>query len=115
MSSFNDGIIYVYEEIIKKNSFGVKENIKSLKDLKLLDTYFFKEESARQQDITFARSLDKKLTLKISIPYTDNIKNKDCIVICNMLYSIIHIDSSKSQKKTFIYLEGIREIERADY
>lgn len=110
MNSYNDGVLEIYNSKSKKNSFSGKINEKSINDLDFIMSSYFKEESKRQQDFSFANSLGRTLNLKIKVPYTDDIKSNYKVVYNNILYDIIYIDFSKDKKELYIYLEEVREI-----
>lgn len=112
--NYNDGVCYFYEKRKNLNSFNAPRNVKNKEELIFIDKYFFKEESQRQQDVAFASAIDKKLSLKISVPYTNIIQSEYVAIINNYLYSIFHVDPDRINMKTYIYLEGMREIERQD-
>lgn len=112
MDNFNDGIIYFYKRKTIVNSFKASKNVLNDDDLEFINNFYFKEETQRQQDVVFANSMDKKLSMKISIPYVNTLKSDYIVIIENYIYSIFHIDSDKSKHKTYIYLEGMRKNER---
>ena len=110
--NYNDGVAYFYKKKSITNSFKAAKNVTKLEDLDYITKFFYKEETQRQQDIVFAGAMDKKLSLKISIPYCNTIESDFLVVISNFLYSIFHVDPDKGKDKTYIYLEGMRKIER---
>ncbi len=110
MKSYNDGVISIYNPKENLNSFSAKVNEKELKDFDFIMDLFFKEESKRQQDIIFANSLDRKLTFKIKVPYTEKLKINYKAIYKNVLYDIFFIDPSKDKKEVFIYMEEVRKI-----
>lgn len=110
--NYNDGVIYFYKKRNVLNSFKASQNVKSEEDLEYISKYFFKEETQRQQDIVFAGAIDKKLSLKVSVPYTNYLKCDYVVIIEDYLYSIFHVDPDKTKGKTYIYLEGMRSVER---
>lgn len=111
-TSFNDGIIYVYSENLIETSFSGKKNVKSLDDLTFITKLFYKEESKRQQDIIFADSMGRKLTLKLKTPLIDGISSNHKVVIGNDLYDIFQLDPDKTNNELYFYLERVRTIER---
>jgi len=110
--NYNDGIIYFYKRKNLVNSFKAIQNVTKEDDLELISKFFYKEETQRQQDIVFAGAMEKKLSLKVSIPYSNTIQCDYIAIINNYLYSIFHADPDKTKDKTYIYLEGMRKIER---
>lgn len=109
---YNDGIVYFYKKKNVEGSFKSSKNTTSIDDLDFISKYFFKEETQRQQDIVFAGAMDRTLSLKISIPYCNTIESNYQVIINNYLYSIFHVDPDKKKEKTYIYLEGMRSVER---
>ena len=110
--NYNDGVVYFYQKKDISNSFKASKNATTINDLNYISKFFFKEETQRQQDIVFAGAMDRKLSLKISIPYCNSISSDSLAIIDNYLYSIFHIDPDKIKNKTYVYLEGMRKIER---
>lgn len=110
MKSYNDGVISIYKAINSSNSFSAKINEKTMDDFEPIIDLFFKEESKRQQDISFANSLDKSLTFKIKTPYTKLVKINHKAIYNGMLYDIFFIDSSKDKKELYLYMEEVRKI-----
>lgn len=110
--NYNDGVVYFYKKKNVVNSFKAAQNVKNEDDLDYISKFFFKEETQRQQDIVFAGAMDKKLSLKISIPYCNTIQCDYLVIINSYLYSIFHVDPDKGKNKTYIYLEGMRKVER---
>lgn len=110
--NYNDGIVYFYKRKNIESSFKAAKNVTKKEELDYISKFFYKEETKRQQDIVFAGAMDKKLSLKISIPYCDSIESSYVAIINDFLYSIFHVDPDKQKDKTYIYLEGMRKIER---
>ena len=63
-------------------------------------------------NVGIAGAMDKKLSLKVSVPYTNYLKCDYVVIIEDYLYSIFHVDPDKTKGKTYIYLEGMRSVER---
>ncbi len=112
MDNYNDGVVYFNKIKPVTNSFKATKNVTKKSNLDFVCRFYYKEETQRQQDIVFAGAMDKKLSLKISIPYCNYLESEYLAIIDNYLYSIFHIDPDKSKDKTYIYLEGMRKIER---
>lgn len=110
--NYNDGVVYFYKRKNITNSFKAQKNVSTIEDLEYVSKFFFKEETQRQQDVVFAGAMDKKLSLKISIPYCNSIESEYVAIIDNYLYSIFHADPDKGKFKTYVYLEGMRKVER---
>lgn len=110
--NYNDGVIYFYKSKNTFTSFQAVKNPRTEDDLEYVSKYFYREETRRQQDIAFAGSSDRKLSLKVSIPYCDNLQCDYISKIGNYLYSVFHVDPDKKNNKTYVYLEGMRKVER---
>lgn len=110
-SNYNDGYVRVYEEIPVKNNFGAKENIKSKDNLKFIVKLAYEECSKRQQDLEFAESSSRTLSVKVKTRFYNNLKNEHKIVIENTLYDIIYIDEDRKNRELYFYLEEVRNIE----
>ena len=89
--TYNDGIVYFYKKKEILNNFKARQNVKDKTDLEYISKHFYKEETQRQQDIVFAGALDKKLSLKISIPYVNSIESDYIVIIEDYLYSIFQL------------------------
>lgn len=109
---YNDGIVYFYKKKNVEGSFKSAKNTTGIDDLEFISKHFFKEETQRQQDIVFAGAMDRTLSLKISIPYCNTLESNYQVIIDDYLYSIFHVDPDKGKNKTYIYLEGMRTVER---
>ena len=110
-SNYNDGYIRVYEEIPVKTDFGAKENVKSKDNLEFIVKLAYEECSKRQQDLEFAESSSRSLTLKIKTRYYKNIENNYKVIIENALYDIIYIDEDKRNRELYFYLEEVMNLE----
>ena len=75
---------------------------------KAVDTYPFRIMSVREQDKEVALALNKKIKLKVAIPYTDEINSKNVIQIREEVYSIVTIDKDKSRREVYLTL-GVNE------
>lgn len=111
INNYVDGFARVYQENIIKTNFGAKQNSKSIDNLNLVVKLAYTECSKRQQDLEFAESMSKSLTLKIKTRLYDKVKNNHKIVIDNTLYDIIYLDFDRKNKEMYLYLEEVRELE----
>lgn len=110
-SNYNDGYIRVYEEIPIKTDFGAKENIKSIDNLKFIVKLAYEECNKRQQDLDFAESSSRSLSMKVKTRYYSNLKNDYKVTIENTLYDIIYIDEDRKNRELYFYLEEVRTLE----
>lgn len=106
---FNDGVVYICNSINKQSSFKAAINDNAKSDLISVDKLMFKEMSKREQDIVFAESKDKELSLKIKSRYYP-VKSNQKAVIEDVLYSIFKIDYDSEKKYIYLYLEKEREL-----
>ena len=79
-----------------------------------IDKLMFKEMSKREQDITFAESKDKELSLKIKCRYYP-VQSNQKAVIEDVLYSIFKIDYDSEKKFVYLYLEKERELNAGEF
>ena len=105
ISSFNDGVVELYEKRTEKN-------VKDLNDLTYLSKLRFDEKSLRQQDIEFAQQQNKRLSLKIATPDDGNTDPGRLAVIGNVIYAIIHIDRDRTARQLYFYLQEVRKVDR---
>ena len=108
-SNFNDGYIRVYKEIPVRTEFGAKKNVKALNSLDLIVKLAYEECSKRLQDIEFAEANSRSLSLKVKTRLYP-IKNDYKVVINNILYDIITMDSDRIKREMYLYLEKVREL-----
>ncbi len=108
IQTFNDGMVNIYKSKTIPSSFNAAKNVRHKKELELIVKLAFEEMSKRDQDLEFASSLDRNLSLKIKTRYYKNIDSTYKAVVGNVLYSILKIDFDKSKKLSYIYLEEER-------
>ncbi len=107
-----DGFAYIYRsKETNRSNFGAKTNIKSLDEMDQLYKLAYQQSYKRLQDLEFAESSGRDLTLKIKTRLVPGIKNSDKVVINNVLYDIIYTDEDRAQKELYLYLEEARSIE----
>lgn len=113
IQNYLDGFAYVYrpKEEETKSHFGAKVNVKSKEDMELIYKLAYQQSYKRLQDIEFAESSGRDLTLKIKTRYVNGIKNSDKVVIDGMLYDIIYTDEDRANRELYMYLEECRRIE----
>lgn len=107
METYNDGIVYLYEDADKRTTFGAKENEKNLKPVCKLN---YCEMSQRQKDLEFADQQGFSLTLKVKTMYCPLIERnkKYKALIGTGLYDVSYMDITR--KNLFLYMEYIREM-----
>lgn len=105
--SYNDGVLSFLERKDDINFFGAQTNSRNKNDFLQKGTSFYKEETRRIQDYQFAEGLNHQLTLKVKIPYRNDITNDLKIVINGYLYDLIHHDPDLKKRNIYLYLEGV--------
>lgn len=110
ISNYNDGYISIYDEIPNKTDFNARKNIKSLDNLVFIMKLAYEECSKRQQDMQFAESNGKTLSLKLKTRYVCKVNTAHKVVLINTLYDIITIDYDRKKQEMYFYLEKVRDI-----
>lgn len=108
-----DGFALVYrpKEEIYKNNFGAKTNVRAIDDMELIYKLAYQQSYKRLQDLEFAESNGRDLTIKIKTRLISGIKNSDKVVIDGILYDIIYTDEDRINKEIYFYLEEVYEVE----
>ena len=106
----NDGFAAVYWEKDNKTDFNADIRAKTLDDLEYVMDMAYEEQFKREQDYEFAESSGHSLNLKVKMRLYEKISKKNKIVIEDVLYNILKIDYSKSEKCMYLYLEEERKI-----
>lgn len=107
-----DGFIEVYRPLESNvSTFGAKKNTRKKEEMQLLYKLPYTQTYKRVEDIDFAESQGKNLTLKIKVPLVKNIRQSDNVLINNILYDVIYTDEDRFNQELYIYLEEVREIE----
>lgn len=107
---FNDGIVKIYKSKAILSSFNAAKNVQQANDLDFVVKLAYKEMSKRDQDIEFASSRDRNLSLKIKTRLYKNIDSTFKAIVDGVLYSILKIDMDKSKQLLFLYLEEERKL-----
>ena len=111
-SKYNDGVAYIYREKPKKNDFSAKINASTMNDLDFVTKLAFEEASKREQDVTFAEQNSFSLSLKIKTRLMKQVDNNCKAIIDGYLYDVSYLDTSRTEM--WLYLEGIRPVERGE-
>lgn len=111
MNHYLDGFVSVYRPNDNRSNFGAKKNIKALSDMELLYKLAYQQTSKRLQDIDFAESSGRDLSLKIKTRLVSGINNSDKLVLNNVLYDIIYVDEDRFNRELYLYLEEVGPIE----
>ena len=112
MNTYLDGFVFVYRPCQdNKTNFGAKKNIKKADEMDLLYKLAYQQSSKRLQDIEFAESSGRELTLKIKTRLVNGINNSDKVVLNGVLYDIINIDEDRFNRELYFYLEEVGPVE----
>ena len=106
-----DGFINVYKPNENKTNFGAKKNVRNLSEMEHLYKLAYSQSYKRGQDLDFAESMGRDLSLKIKVRLVNGITNDCKVVTNNILYDIIYIDEDRANQELYIYLEGVRILE----
>lgn len=109
ISSYNDGIVTFYEEIEKTSSFNAKLNPKNMDDFNFIAKLAYSESTKRTQDLDYAMSLGRDLTIKIKCRLVKLIEQKHKAVICGDLFDIINIDYDTKNREMYIFLTEVKK------
>lgn len=107
-SRYNDGVVRLYREKERRNSFSAKQNVESVDNMTFIAKLDYEECSKREQDLEFANQNDFSLSLKIKTRFIKGIDNKCKAVINDYLYDVSYIDTNRVEM--WLYLEGIRQL-----
>lgn len=105
---YNDGVISIYREKVKRSNFAAKENVSELDDLEFIAKLDYEESSKREEDLNFAEQNGFSLTLKIRTRYLPMVDNKCKAIIDGYLYDVAYVDKSRTEQ--WIFLEGVKEL-----
>lgn len=108
-SRYNDGVISLYREKPKTNSFSAKQNVSTMDDMTFIAKLDFEESAKREQDIDFAEQQGFSLTMKVKTRFVKSIDKRCKAIIDGYLYDVSYID--KNRTEMWLYLEGIRQME----
>lgn len=112
MNHYLDGFVFVYRpNPDNRSNFGAKKNIKTLSDMELLYKLAYQQTSKRLQDIEFAESSGRDLTIKIKTRLVPGINNSDKVVLNGILYDIINVDEDRFNRELYLYLEEVGAVE----
>ena len=109
--TYLDGFIEIYRPLEVKNTFGAKENIRSLSSMSFLYKLAYTQTYKRAQDMDFVESIGRDLTLKVKVRMVSGIKNSDKVLLNDVLYDIVYVDEDRINKELYLYLEEMYELE----
>ena len=106
-----DGFINIYKSNENKTDFGAKKNIRSLSEMTHLYKLAYSQSYKRGQDLDFAESMGRDLSLKVKVRLVNGITNDCKVVLDNILYDIIYTDEDRVKRELYLYLEELYPIE----
>lgn len=108
-STYNDGMLRICEPEDSTSDFGAVQNALTEDDLTVLVKLAYKEMSKRDQDLDFAESQGRTLSMKVKCRLYPASKN-NLVLIGNVLHSIIHLDEDRAAQEMYLYLEEVRTL-----
>lgn len=112
MPHYLDGFLTVYRpDTSNKSHFGAKKNIVSIDEMELIYKLAYAQSYKRLEDLEFAESNGRSLTLKVKVRLINGIRNSDKVVIDNVLYDIMYLDEDRTNRELYLYLEEVRSLE----
>lgn len=108
-STYNDGVVHICDAKERKTNFGAVKNATARNDLTDVIKLNYSECSKRDEDIEFASSQGRTLSVKLKTRSYKVVPTQKA-VIEDMLYSIIKIDHDRSKREMYIYLEEERKL-----
>ena len=108
-SRYNDGVVSIYREKVKRSNFAAKENVSVLDDMDFIAKLDYEESSKREQDLQFAEQMGFSLSLKIRTRYLPTVDNKCKAVINGYLYDVSYVD--KNRIEMWLYMQGVKAID----
>lgn len=109
-STYNSGIVNIVEDKSEPTDFGAPLNTIKASDTKTIVKLAYDEKSKRDEDIQFAESMGRTLSLKIKTRLVKGINTSHKAIIGNTLYSIIKLDHDTSKRELYLYLEEERSL-----
>lgn len=107
---YNDGMLKVCTQEQQAVDFAAPKNARSQKDLRMILKLAYEEKSKRDEDIEFAQSIGRSLSLKVKTRLHEKVDPSKKIMIEGKLYSILKIDHDRANREMYIYLEEERTI-----
>lgn len=110
-SKYNDGMLQICTQNQKKTDFAAAHNVTKLADLEMVSKMAYGEMSKRAEDMEFAESQGRSLSMKVRVRLVDFIKSSHSVLIGKTLYDIYKLDSSREKQEMYLYLEEVRKVE----
>ena len=108
--TYNDGVLKICTGATGKSSFGAVKNALTFSDLQMKSKMAYQECSKRDEDMEFAESHGRTLSMKVKTRWNVVAKSTDYVVIGTMLYSIVKLDFDRKKSEMYFYPEEEREL-----
>ena len=109
-STFNDGVLFICKPESDHSSFNAVKNPTRKNELERILKLNFDEMFRREQDLAFAESQGRNLTMKVKTLLRDQVTKFHQVLIGDMLYSIIDLDKDRKKSEMYLYLEEVRKL-----
>lgn len=109
-SSYVNGVLHICNAKEKSSGFAAVKNKIAVDDLEIIEKLAYGEMSKRNEDIEFAESRGKKLSLKVKTRLRDYVTTNHYVVINKVLYNLWQIDYSTEKQEMYFYLEEERKL-----
>lgn len=109
-STFNDGVLFICKPESDHSSFNAVKNPIKKTELDKILKLNYDEMSRREQDLQFAESQGRNLTLKVKTRLRSQVTKFHQVLIGDMLYSIIYLDINRDKSEMYFYLEEVRKL-----
>lgn len=107
---YNHGVMHICQPAEGKSSFAAAKNPTKESDLKKLERLDFEETSRREQDMDFAESQGRRLSMKVKTRIREWIDKTYPVIIGGVLYETIYIDYDRKKREMYFYLEEARRL-----
>lgn len=101
--TYNDGYLLICKKQMEEDL--TLRNPKRKDDMQPVLKLAYEEKSRRDQDIEFAESAGRSLSMKLKTRLYQTVKNTHMVMIGNVLYSIIKLDYDRANNEMYFYLE----------
>ena len=110
-STYNQGILWICETSNEASSFNAPRNPTASTDMKKVQRLDFNEVSKRGQDLDFAESKDRSLTMKVKTRIHPSATEDRQVLIGKELYDIFKVDPDViGGKDMYLFLEKVRTL-----
>ena len=109
-TNYIDGVLYVCNPDSGQSDFNAVKNPTKRKNLDVIWKLDFREMSRRDQDMDFAESQGRTLTMKVKTHLLEPVNRLHMVMIGDILYSIINLDKDRYAQEMYFYLEEVRDL-----